>query len=73
MEKPELSLQDQVSAPDFDPERLGARFWYEQYRQQQEQLRQQQERIEQLEQQVQQLQEALHKLSINRLAESLTN
>jgi transposase len=56
MEKPELPLQDQINAPDFDPERLGARFWYEQYLQQQE-------RIEQLEQQVQQLQEALHKLT----------
>jgi transposase len=56
MEKPEMSLQDQINAPDFDPERLGARFWYEQYLQQQE-------RIEQLEQQVQQLQEALHKIT----------
>jgi transposase len=56
MEKPEMNLQGQISAPDLDPERLGARFWYAQYLKQQEQ-------IQQLEQQVKQLQETIHKLT----------
>jgi hypothetical protein len=44
-----------IQTPNFDPEVLGARFWYEQYLKQRE-------RIEQLEQQVFDLQESLRKL-----------
>jgi hypothetical protein len=55
MEKALLNLEERIGTPEFDPEPLGARFWYEQYLKQQE-------RIEQLEQQVKELQEAIGKL-----------
>jgi transposase len=56
MKKSEVNLSEHLKAPDFDPEQLGARFWYEQYLKQQVQ-------IEQLEQQIKQLQETVHKLT----------
>ena len=34
METSAPSLEALMVAADFDPERLGARFWYEQYEQQ---------------------------------------
>jgi hypothetical protein len=31
METSDANLDAMMSAPDFDPDQLGARFWYEQY------------------------------------------
>lgn len=45
-----------IAAPDFDPEQLGARFWFEQYLKQREQL-------DKLQQRVTQLEETLRKLT----------
>lgn len=50
-----LKLEELINAPNFDPERLGGKFWYEQYLEQRE-------RAQRLEQQVSQLQEAVNKL-----------
>jgi hypothetical protein len=50
-------------APDFDPERMGARYWYEQYRKQREENKLLREQLKQLQAEVEQLKEALRKLS----------
>lgn len=50
-------------APDFDPERMGARYWYEQYRKQWEESKLLREQLKQLQAEVEQLKEALRKLS----------
>jgi len=58
-----------LEAADFDPEQMGARFWYEQYlkqRKENEQLRQQ---VSQLQAEVEQLKEVLRKLT-NRSSEN---
>jgi len=31
METSDTNMEAMMAAPDFDPEQLGARFWYEQY------------------------------------------
>jgi cell division septum initiation protein DivIVA len=63
MEESQPVLPPAVDDPNFDPEPLGARFWYEQYqkqRQESEQLRQQ---LSQLQAEVEKLKEALRKIS----------
>jgi uncharacterized protein YhaN len=62
MEENCQNLEEMLDAPDFDPERLGARFWFEQYSQQKEHNQQLKQQLEQLQQQVAQLQEALKQL-----------
>lgn len=55
MEQQQLTLEEIIAAPDFSPEKLGAKFWYEQYQSQKEQY-------EQLAQKVLALDEELKKL-----------
>ncbi len=40
MEENCQNLEEMLETPDFDPERLGARFWFEQYQKQREQNQQ---------------------------------
>ena len=49
-------------APGFDPEQMGARFWYEQYRQQHAENQQLRQQVRQLEADVEELKEALRQL-----------
>ena len=62
MEENGQNLDETIEAPDFDPERLGTKFWFEQYSKQREQKQQLQQQFEQLQEQVAQLQEELDKL-----------
>lgn len=49
--------------PNFDPEEMGARYWYGQYVKQREENQQLREQLNQLQAEVEQLKEALRKLS----------
>lgn len=60
---PEPLVTSVADAPDFDPEKLGARFWYEQYLKQREENQQLRGQLQQLQAEVDQLKEALRKLS----------
>lgn len=55
--------------PNFDPEQMGARYWYEQYNKQREENQQLSEQLRGLQAEVEQLKEALRKLS-NRTSEN---
>jgi Family of unknown function (DUF6444) len=55
MEQQQPTLEEIIASPDFSPEKLGARFWYEQYLNQREQY-------EKLAQKVLELDEELKKL-----------
>jgi hypothetical protein len=37
MEQQQPTLEEIITSPDFSPEKLGAKFWYEQYQNQKEQ------------------------------------
>jgi hypothetical protein len=37
MEQQQPTLEETIASPDFSPEQLGAKFWYEQYQNQKEQ------------------------------------
>lgn len=63
METRDPSLEAMMAAPDFDPERLGARFWYEQYVQQRAENAALRTQLTQLQAEVEQLKETLRKLS----------
>lgn len=63
MEKPQPPVLPNLAAPDFDPEQMGARFWYEQYLQQREENQRLCQQLSQLQAEVEQLKEALRKLS----------
>jgi len=52
MEESDQNLDEMIHAPDSEPERLGARFWFEQYSKQREQNQQLKQQFEQLQQQV---------------------
>jgi hypothetical protein len=52
-----------MAAPDFDPEQMGARFWYEQYLQQRTENAQLRMQLNQLQAEVEQLKETLRKIS----------
>ncbi len=62
MEENCQNLEEMLETPDFDPERLGARFWFEQYQKQREQNQQLQQQLEQVRSQVAQQQEELERL-----------
>ena len=51
------------NAPGFDPEPMGAKFWYEQYRQQRAENQQLRQQVRQLEADVEELKAALRKLA----------
>ena len=40
MEKNETDISNLIDAPDFDPDQMGAQFWYEQYLKQREENQQ---------------------------------
>ena len=63
MEKNELDILNQIDTPDFDPDQMGCRFWYEQYLQQREENRQLRTQLSQVQGEVEQLKEALRKLT----------
>jgi transposase len=63
MENPQPVVLPDWTASDFDPEDMGARFWYEQYRQQREENQQLRQQLSQLQAEVEQLREALRKLT----------
>ena len=62
-------LQSLISAPDFDPNSQGGRFWYEQYQQHQAENQQLREQLETLQTDLEQLKEKLQKLT-NRTSEN---
>ena len=62
MEESGQNLDEMINAPNFEPERLGAKYWFEQYSKQREQNQQLQQQFEQLQEQVARLQEELDKL-----------
>jgi hypothetical protein len=55
MEKSQPSMPSNGVAPDFDPEQMGARFWYEQYLKQREENQQLHQQLSQLQAEVEQL------------------
>lgn len=63
METSEPNLEAMMAAPGFDPEQLGARFWYEQYLQQRAENAELRTQLHQLQAEVEQLKETLRKLS----------
>ena len=63
MEKNEPDIPSLIDAPDFDPEQMGAQFWYEQYLKQREENQQLRGQLSQLQSEVDQLKEALRKLT----------
>jgi transposase len=63
MEKPQPSVLPDLAAPDFEPEQMGARFWYEQYLNQREENQRLRQQLSQLQAEVEQLKEALRKLN----------
>lgn len=63
MENPQPPVLPSLTAPDVDPEQMGARFWYEQYLNQREENQQLRQQLSQLQAEVAQLKEALRKLS----------
>ena len=69
MAEQSVDLEAIIQAPEFAPEQLGARFWYEEFLKQREQAQQLQQQVLQLQQQVSELQEKLNKLQ-NRSSEN---
>ena len=69
MEKNETDISNLIDAPDFDPDQMGAQFWYEQYLKQREENQQLRSQLNQLQGEVEQLREALGKLT-NRNSEN---
>lgn len=63
MEQTEVEIQTLLATTDFDPERQGARYWYEQYLQQRAENQQLRQDVAALKAEVEQLKEALRKLS----------
>lgn len=63
MSQNEPSIEELMSAPDFDPEQQGARFWYGAYLEQRQESARLESRIEELSVEVEQLKEGLRKLS----------
>lgn len=63
METSESTIESIMAAPDFDPEQMGARFWYEQYLQQRAENAELRTQLNQLQAEVEQLKETLRKLS----------
>jgi hypothetical protein len=59
----EAELETLIASPDFDPEQMGARFWYEQYLQQRRENQQLRQELAELKATVLQLQETLRKIS----------
>jgi transposase len=59
----EAELEALIADPNFDPETLGARFWYEQWLQQRRENQQLKQELAELKATVLQLQEALRKIS----------
>jgi transposase len=62
MEKPQPRVLPDIAAPDFEPEQMGAGFWYEQYLKQREENQRLCQHLSQLQAEVEQLQEALRKI-----------
>jgi predicted RNA-binding Zn-ribbon protein involved in translation (DUF1610 family) len=62
--EPLPDLSHLIDDPDFDPEQLGAQFWYEQFLKQRAENQQLRHRLSQLQAEVDQLREALRKLSL---------
>ena len=69
MEKPEPDIQALIEAPDFDPEQMGSRFWYEHFLKQRDENHKLCAQVSQLQAEVEQLKEALRKLA-NRSSEN---
>jgi transposase len=63
MEKSQPPMLADLAPPEFDPEEMGARFWYEQYLKQREENQHLRQQLSQLQGEVEQLKEALRKLS----------
>jgi transposase len=63
MEPSPLPVLPDITVHGFDPEQMGARFWYEQYLQQREENQRLSQQLSQLKAEVEQLKEALRKLS----------
>jgi transposase len=63
METSDANLEAMMAAPNFDPEQLGARFWYEQYLRQRAENAELRSQLTQLQAEVEQLKETLRKLS----------
>ncbi len=63
METSDANLEAMMAAPNFDPEQLGARFWYEQYLRQRAETTALRTQLTQLQAEVEQLKETLRKLS----------
>lgn len=62
MEKSELPELPDLTAPNVDPEQMGAQFWYEQYLKQREENQQLHQQLTQLQAEVEELKETLRKL-----------
>lgn len=63
MEKNQPDIQSLLDAPDFDPDQMGAWFWYEQYLKQREENQQLRNQLSQLQGEVDQLKEGLRKIN----------
>lgn len=63
METSDANLETMMAAPNFDPEQLGARFWYEQYLRQRAENAELRSQLTHLQAEVEQLKETLRKLS----------
>jgi transposase len=63
MEINDQLLPTLINAPDFDPEQMGASFWYEAYRSQKKENVEMEAKVCQLEKELEQLKEKLNKLS----------
>lgn len=63
METSDANVEAIMAAPNFDPEQLGARFWYEQYLRQRAENAELRLQFTQLQAEVEQLKETLRKLS----------
>jgi len=66
MEKSQPPVLTDLTAPNVDPEQMGAQFWYEQYLKQREERQQLQQQLTQLQAEVGQLKETLRKLGQRR-------
>ena len=63
MDNSKVDIDKLVSRPDFDPEKQGARFWYQAYLEQRQQLEQTNKRVETLQKELEEILEKLRKLS----------
>jgi transposase len=69
MDKSSPQTPTVLADPNFDPEEMGARYWYGQYVKQREENQQLREQLNKLQAEVEQLKEALRKIS-NRTSEN---